>query len=121
SSVWLSLPGALYNQFTEAMDTIYVYYTANPSSKGFRMAQESMPTALLTVMQALIIGTGLIMFLGWMCSSRKVDRMMLGTLLIVGCSVTAWCGGVPLPLVSAMALVTFILLLCLVPEEGQQR
>nr|YP_009126871.1 polyprotein [Jutiapa virus]AJA91182.1 polyprotein [Jutiapa virus] len=120
-SVVMELPSVFVAQMMEALDNVYSYYTAKPGSRHFQMAEKALPTSLLSILQGFLMLFGLMVVIVWLCSSRKIDRVFLGTLVILGCSVAAYMGGVQLAMVASAALIAFILLICMVPEEGMQR
>nr|WAB23640.1 polyprotein [Dakar bat virus] len=115
------LPTLLYRNMAHALDTIYVYYTAQPGSKAHKMASVEFPEALLCVLQASLMLVGFVAMGVWIATTVKLDRLWIGTVMIAGCGISAWMGGVPLALVSGISMFCFVLLICLIPEEGMQR
>nr|NP_776077.1 non-structural protein NS4a [Rio Bravo virus] len=121
SGVLLGLPRLMYQKVVESIDMVHTYYTADPNSRNFKLAEKELPDAFLCILQSLLMIVGVFIILMWILSRTKVDRIWIGTLVIGMSGLTAWYGGVPLPVISGGALVCFVLLICLVPEEGMQR
>ncbi|CAC82713.1 polyprotein [Montana myotis leukoencephalitis virus] len=121
SSVLTAIPGLLYSRFLSAFDTIYIYSTSDPSSRAFKMAERELPEAILCVLQGFLMCVGMLALIVWLVTRTKVDRMCIGFCVIVMSGIMAWIGGAPLSLVAALVLISFILLVCLIPEQGMQR
>nr|WAB23641.1 polyprotein [Bukalasa bat virus] len=115
------IPGLLYRNVASALDTVYVYYTATPGSRNHKMAIQELPEAVLCLLQALMMVIGIAAIGVWMVTRVKIDRLWIGTTMIMCCAFSAWFGGVPLALVSGVSMFCFVLLVCLIPEEGMQR
>ncbi|AAV34152.1 polyprotein [Aroa virus] len=115
------LPEHLGQRLKESIDTLYLAFTAEVGSRPHREAMQEMPAALETVLVffLLMIMTGCTFFL--LMRHKGINKMGYGMVVMSAVGGLLWYGNVPAPKIAGILLLTFLLMVVLIPNPEKQR
>nr|YP_009553734.1 NS4A [Kampung Karu virus] len=115
------LPGYMNEKWMNAMDTLYILWSGDSSSRAYREAMNSLPEALevaITVALATIVTLGIFFVL---MRSKGMSKMTVGLITMMFASALLLWAEVPAAQVAGLVVVMFILMVVLVPDSEKQR
>nr|YP_009333112.1 nonstructural protein NS4A [Cacipacore virus] len=115
------MPQHFATKTTEAMDTMYMLFTAEKGGRAHRAALEELPEALQTIalITMLVLMSGGVMFL--LIQRRGIGKIGLSAMTMLTVTIMMWWAGVSGVKISGTLLVSLLMVVVLVPEPEKQR
>nr|AIU94742.1 polyprotein [Naranjal virus] len=115
------LPEHLGARLKDSIDVLYLAFTAEAGSRPHREAMHELPAALETILVfALLMAlTGTTFFL--LMRHKGINKMGYGMIVMTAVGGLLWYGNIQAPKIAGILLLTFLLMVVLIPEPEKQR
>nr|ATG32103.1 polyprotein [Rocio virus] len=119
--VMARMPDYFWTKTMNAADNLYVLATTEKGGRAHRAALEELPDTLETVLLIAMMSLASCGMLALMMQRKGIGKTGMGTAVLTAVTILLWMADVPAPKIAGVLLISFLLMIVLIPEPEKQR